>query len=57
MLQKDLHVKKWKFHQEHKLVVKPTTDPVFRTITLWRDKDGKLYVDSPLEKHLREFVE
>ena len=57
MLQQDLHVKKWKFHQEHKLVVKPTTDPVFRTITLWRDKDGKLYVDSPLEKHLREFVE
>ena len=57
MLQQESHIKQWHLHQEHKLVVVPSSEPEFRTITMFRGSDGALRVRSPLEAHLREFVE
>jgi len=57
MLQQESHIKQWHLHQEHKLVVVPSSEPEFRTITMFRGSDGSLRVRSPLEAHLREFVE
>ena len=57
MLQQESHIKQWRLHQEHKLVVVPSSEPEFRTITMFRGSDGSLRVRSPLEAHLREFVE
>ena len=57
MLQQESHIKQWHLHREHKLVVVPSNEPEFRTITMFRGSDGSLRVQSPLEAHLREFVE
>jgi hypothetical protein len=57
MLQQESHIKQWHLHQEHKLVVVPSNEPEFRTITMFRGSDGSLRVRSLLENHLREFVE
>ena len=57
MLQQESHIKQWRLHQEHKLVVVPSNEPEFRTITMFRGSDGSLRVRSPLETHLRDFVE
>lgn len=56
MLQQESHIKQWRLHQEHKLVVVPSNEPEFRTIKMFRGSDGSLRVRSPLEVHLREFV-